>query len=77
VHSKREKGEEKERWKAGMTRGTREALWRDAVMKLMTKQMEKAAREQHAKYAVTSLSELQIVAKFFDPCGSWTWYLIT
>jgi hypothetical protein len=39
-------------------------------MKLMTKEIERNARSQHERYAASSLSELQIVPKFFDPCGS-------
>jgi hypothetical protein len=46
-------------------------------MKLMTKEIERLARSQHVRYAASSLGELMVVAKFFDPCGSWTWYLIT
>ncbi len=45
-------------------------------MKLMTKHIERLARSQYARAASASLSELMVVAKFFDPCGSWTWYLI-
>jgi len=29
------------------------------------------------KYATSTLAELMVVAKFFDPYESWTWYLIT
>lgn len=42
-------------------------------MKLMTKTIEKAAQKQYAK---GSSNDQMIVAKFFDPCGSWTWYLM-
>jgi len=42
-------------------------------MKLMTKAIEKKARKQ---YQLGSDMNQMIVAKFFDPCGSWTWYLM-
>jgi hypothetical protein len=42
-------------------------------MKLMTKAIEKAAQAQYSK---GSDFKQMIVAKFFDPCGSWTWYLM-
>lgn len=43
-------------------------------MKLMTKEIEKAARKQYPKGA--DLENQRVVAKFFDPQGSWTWYLM-
>jgi hypothetical protein len=43
-------------------------------MRLMTKEIEKKARAQYPKGA--NMAEQKIVAKFFDPCGSWTWYLM-
>ena len=42
-------------------------------MKLMTKAIEQAAQKQ---YPLGSSFEQKVVAKFFDPCGSWTWYLM-
>jgi hypothetical protein len=42
-------------------------------MKLMTKAIEQAARKQ---YALGSSEDQLVVAKFFDPCGSWTWFLM-
>jgi hypothetical protein len=43
-------------------------------MKLMTKAIEKAAQKQFP-YG-NDWDKQKIVAKFFDPCGSWTWYLM-
>lgn len=42
-------------------------------MKLMTKEIEKKAQ---AQFSQGSSFEQMVVAKFFDPCGSWTWYLL-
>lgn len=42
-------------------------------MKLMTKQIEKRAQAQYKKG--NDLYQ-DVVAKFFDPTGSWTWYLM-
>jgi len=42
-------------------------------MKLMTKAIEKAAQKQ---YLMGTDMNQKIVAKFFDPCGSWTWYVM-
>lgn len=42
-------------------------------MKLMTKQIEKRAQSQYEKG--NDLSQ-DVVVKFFDPTGSWTWYLM-
>ena len=42
-------------------------------MKLMTKEIEKKARTQ---YPLGSDMTQNVVAKFFDPTGSWTWYLM-
>ena len=42
-------------------------------MKLMTKAIEKKAQGQFAKGS--DMGQM-VVAKFFDPCGSWTWYLM-
>jgi hypothetical protein len=39
----------------------------------MTKEIEQAARKQ---YPLGSSFDQKIVAKFFDPTGSWTWYLM-
>jgi hypothetical protein len=43
-------------------------------MKLMTKAIEKAAQAQYPKGS--DLETQKVVAKFFDPTGSWTWYLM-
>jgi len=42
-------------------------------MKLMTKEIERKAQAQFSK---GSDMDQMVVAKFFDPCGSWTWYLM-
>lgn len=42
-------------------------------MKLMTKEIQKKARAQYPQGS--SLDQL-VVAKFFDPCSQWTWYLM-
>lgn len=42
-------------------------------MKLMTKAIETAARKQ---YPLGDTLEQKVVAKFFDPCGNLTWYLM-
>ena len=42
-------------------------------MKLMTKEIEKKARNQ---YPLGNDLKQDVVAKFFDPSGSWTWYLM-
>jgi hypothetical protein len=44
-----------------------------AKMKLMTKQIEKKAQTQ---YPLGNDLTQNVVAKFFDPTGSWTWYLM-
>ena len=43
-------------------------------MKLMTKAIEKAARKQFP--FGNNWDKQKVVAKFFDPCGSWAWYLM-
>jgi len=43
-------------------------------MKLMTKDIEKKAQRQYP--LGSDLENQKIIAKFFDPCGSWTWYLM-
>jgi hypothetical protein len=43
-------------------------------MKLMTKAIEKAARKQYDKG--WDFKTQKVVAKFFDPSGPYTWYLI-
>jgi hypothetical protein len=43
-------------------------------MKLMTKAIEKAARAQFPQGA--ELANQKVVAKFFNPTGAWTWYLL-
>jgi hypothetical protein len=42
-------------------------------MKLMTKEIEKKAQKQFPR---GSDMEQLVVAKFFDPTGSWKWYLM-
>ena len=42
-------------------------------MKLMTKEIERKAKGQ---FKFGSDMNQKVVAKFFDPCGSWTWYLM-
>ena len=42
-------------------------------MKLITKEIEKKAR---AQFMLGNDFNQDVVAKFFDPCGSWTWYLM-
>jgi hypothetical protein len=42
-------------------------------MKLMTKEIAKKAQSQ---YPHGSDMTQQVVAKFFDPCGSFTWYVM-
>ena len=43
-------------------------------MKLLTKEITKQATEQYDKGS--DLDGQMIVAKFFNPMGSWTWYLM-
>jgi len=43
-------------------------------MQLMTKEIEKKARAQYPKG--NDLESQKVVAKFFDPTGSWAWYLM-
>jgi hypothetical protein len=42
-------------------------------MRLTTKAIEKQAQKQ---YPLGTDMEQNIVAKFFDPCGSWSWYVM-
>lgn len=42
-------------------------------MKLLTKDITKKATKQYSQG--TDL-EQNVVAKFFNPCGDWTWYLM-
>jgi len=42
-------------------------------MKLMTKAIEKAPQKQ---YPLGADMNQKVVAKFFDPAGSYTWYLM-
>lgn len=42
-------------------------------MKLMTKKIEQQAR---AQYPQGNNLDQMVVAKFFDPCSQWTWYLM-
>ena len=43
-------------------------------MRLMTKEIETKAQAQYPKGS--DLDGQKVVAKFFDPCGSWSWYVI-
>lgn len=43
-------------------------------MQLMTKAISSAAQKQYPQG--NDMDNQKIVAKFFDPCGSWTWYLM-
>lgn len=43
-------------------------------MKLMTRSISEAAQRQYPLGA--DMDTQKVVAKFFDPCGSWTWYLM-
>jgi len=43
-------------------------------MKLMTNEIEQMAQQQYLKGA--EMNGQMVVAKFFDPCGSWSWYLM-
>jgi len=43
-------------------------------MQLMTKAIEQAAQAQYPKG--TDLESQKVVAKFFNPTGAWTWYLM-
>lgn len=40
---------------------------------LMTKEITKKAQRQFSR---GSDMDQMVVAKFFDPCGSWSWYLM-
>lgn len=42
-------------------------------MMLMTKEISKKAQAQYPK---GSDFNQMVVAKFFDPCGSWSWYVM-
>ena len=42
-------------------------------MLLITKEIARKAQEQ---FDLGSDLDQMVVAKFFDPCGSWTWYLM-
>jgi hypothetical protein len=42
-------------------------------MKLMTKEIE---AKLPALYSQEKVKDPMVVAKFFDPAGSWTWYVI-
>ena len=43
-------------------------------MKLLTAEIKKKAEKQYTLGA--DMDKQQVVAKYFDPCGSWTWYLM-
>ena len=45
-------------------------------MKLMTKEISKKAQAAFQTYSTTEFAEQEVIAKFFDPAGSWTWYLL-
>ena len=45
-------------------------------MKLITKEISKQAQAAYKVYANKPLEEQQVVAKFFDPMGNFTWYLL-
>jgi len=42
-------------------------------MLLITREIARKAQEQ---FDLGSDLDQMVVAKFFDPCGSWTWYLM-
>lgn len=42
-------------------------------MKLMTQEIERKAQ---AQYGQGSDMAQKVVAKFFDPCSQWTWYVM-
>lgn len=42
-------------------------------MKLLTKEIKKNIP---ALYSTEGQSEKTAICKFFDPCGSWTWYVV-
>ena len=48
------------------------------IMKLVTKEIKTAAKKQYKTYAEDCLKNVDqnIVAKFFNPCGDGTWYLV-
>jgi hypothetical protein len=43
-------------------------------MKLLTKEIKEAAAKQYPKGS--SMEDQMVVAKFFNPVGAWTWYLM-
>ena len=43
-------------------------------MKLMTKEIETRAKAQYPKG--NDLESQKVVAKFFNPTGAWTWYVM-
>ena len=43
-------------------------------MKLLTKKITEQAQKQYKKS--NNIDDQMIVAKFFNPMGSWTWYLM-
>ena len=43
-------------------------------MKLLTKKITEQAQKQYKK--ANNMDDQVIVAKFFNPMGSWTWYLM-
>lgn len=42
-------------------------------MKLLTKELEQKFPKLNATENKKP-EEIEVIAKFFDPCGSWTWY---
>ena len=43
-------------------------------MKLLTKEIQERAEKQYEKNS--DMDTQDVVAKFFNPVGSWTWYLM-
>lgn len=48
--------------------------WKGEEMKLLTKEITRKAQKQYP--LGNDLEHQDVVAKFFDPQGSWTWYLM-
>ena len=45
-------------------------------MKLITKEIGREAQAAFKTYSTKGFEEQNVIAKFFDPAGSWTWYLL-
>ena len=43
-------------------------------MKLLTKEIQERAEKQYEKNS--DMDTQDVVAKFFNPVGAWTWYLM-